>query len=520
MKSADKIFDSIKTYVKKTFRRNDYDKKAAVTACYIYEKGFDYFKIGKDKVDRVLNGRVSFVNKVFGKNVLIIGKELSFYLRSKYPPTGDKNLMGMISNELDELFPMITSPAFYFHVFEKHENYVLVDIWAWESRIASQIADQFPYNYTVPEDVLFKSADYEISVLQNHGKTFLIAHGPEGFIGTRVFIRDVSQKDMETFIRGLGAVREKIKLIRVSKAASDIGKGFSLTIPIVETEPKDYPLVLDNIAAFNLGPFLSKPWYSGLDIDFVMRVSAYSFVCYMISTYISLNRLDNTALELQSKISETNKKVMLLAEVQSKDITSKVLTALAAKVKETTPPLEVLDALAVASPQGDRYQQIQITNRNVSAMMLTLDPATAIKSLSTNPAVEFVQLVGEPQKDAKNTYKINLSITISDKDKLEQALMIQKNIVTASLPSIKVGDNSVNTLKAPSTPQPAIKTDNNINSLKVSATPQPSIKPDSDIKSLNAPSTPQPEINSDNKVNNSLKTPSSPQAQFKSGKEF
>ncbi|MBF0518439.1 MAG: hypothetical protein HQK92_01800 [Nitrospirae bacterium] len=503
MKSANKIVDGMKTYLKKTFKRNTTESKAAITACYIYESGFDYFKIGKDKVDRALNGRVSFINKIFGKNVLIIGKELSFYLRSKYPPTGDKNLMGMISNELDELFPMITSPAFYFHVFEKHENYVLVDIWAWESGISGRIADEFPYNYTVPEDVLFKSPDYEISVLQNHGKTFLIAHGPEGFVGTRVFVRAVNQRDVETFVRGLGAVREKIKLIRffVSEAAAGISKGFSLTIPVLETEPKDYPAVLDNIAAFNLSPFLSKPWYAGIDIEFVMRVSAYSFVCYMISTYMSLHRLDNTATELQSKISETNKKVLLLAEVQSKDITSKVLTALATKVKETMPPLEVLDALALASPQGDRYQQIQITNRNVNAMMLTADPASAIKSLSTNPAVEFVQLVGEPQKDAKNSYKINLSITIADKDKLEQALMIQKNIVTASLPSLKVGDSNLNSMKAPSSPQSVIKSDNNLNSLK-------------------APSTPQPAIKSDNKVNNSLRTPSSPQVQFKSGKEF
>ncbi|MEO5355983.1 MAG: hypothetical protein H7844_01640 [Nitrospirae bacterium YQR-1] len=477
LKPIKKILGGIKRYFKSVFRHNRQDSKTTITACYAYENGFDYFKIGKDGVERVLNGNVSFINKIFGRNVLIIGKEISFYLRSKYPPASDKNLMGMISNELDELFPMISSPVFYFHVFEKHENYVVVDIWAWESRIAGRLANEFPYNYTVPEDVLFKSSEYEVSVFFTGGRTSLVAHGPEGFIGTRLYIRAVTAKDVETFIRGLGSAREKIRAVKFFVSETDLGlsNGFALSIPVLETVRKDYPAALEYISAFNLNPFLSKPWYAGLDIDFFLRVSAYSMTCYMISTYISLSRLDGTAMELQSKISETNKKVMLLAEVQAKDITSKVLTTLAGKVAETTPPLEVLDALAAASPEGTRFQQIQITNRNVNAAMLTADPASAIKSLSTSPTVEFVQLVGEPQKDAQDKYKINLSITVADSVRLSKVLLSQKAIVEAPLPALTTGSASVNTIKAPSSPQAVIKS-GQINTLTTPSSPQAVIK--------------------------------------------
>ncbi|KWT90992.1 hypothetical protein [Candidatus Magnetominusculus xianensis] len=450
--------------------------------CYARVDGCDFYKVSKSGISAATGGASSMVNKLTGKNVLVIGRELLYYWREKYPPLlqkTQKNLSGIISNDIADMFPMLSTPAFRFSVFESHANYTLVDIWAWESRMVEGLAKDFYYNYLVPEDLLFVSGEPEATIYAVGEKIYAFAHGPKGFIGFRSLTSPLSESGVEVFLRGLGAYRQLVRRINVYGIDFMPG-GAVMDIPINTIGDNGFPAALRGITTFKLTPFKTRTWHSALNTELLFRVALYSMAAYLVSSYLSIKKLDMSLEDIEMETAKTTKKINELAELQDKDVTAKLLIALAKKVSDFTPPLDVLEVLTRVITDGAYVTQLNINNRNVDVNIVSADPSGVINKLSSLKEVEAVKLVGEPAREGQ-TYRFRLSIDMREvvsgdsntssspviitTPSVPQAATLQGTFSRTSIPAAVINANP-NSVGAPaghtnkaSSPAAIIKTD-------------------------------------------------------------
>jgi hypothetical protein len=456
----------------------------SLTVCYVRGGGRDFYKISKAGISAAIGGDSSLVNKITGKNILVLGRELLYYWREKYPPSIQKNLKGILSNDVAELFPMISDPSFHFNVFESHPNYTLVDIWAWESRVVEDLAKGFYFNYLIPEDLLFVSEAAEVTIYAEGDKVYAFAHGPNGFIGFRTLAAPLTEGGVEVFLRGLGAYRQRLESINICGIPPPAGAAV-MDIPIHIIEDNGFPVSLRGLSYFNsltplnvlkLAPFKTRMWYSAVDTELLFRVALYSMAAYLVSSWLSINKLDTSLEDIERETTRVTKKINELIELQDKDVTAKLLMALAKKVSEFTPPLDVLGVLTRAIPDGSYVTQLIINNRNADVNIVSADPSGVISKLSTSKEVENVKLVGEPSREGQ-VYKFRLSIDMRDTisgssnasspgfiatASVPQAVVTQRAAGKTSIPAaiMNVNPNSVGTpVNKASSPSAAIKTD-------------------------------------------------------------
>ncbi|MBF0556143.1 MAG: hypothetical protein HQK96_16590 [Nitrospirae bacterium] len=383
----------------------------SLTVCYARGAGCDFYNVSKAGISAALSGNSSMVNKIMGKNILVIGKELVYYWREKYPPLIQKNLKGIISNDVSELFPMIANPAFHFNVFESHANYTLVDIWAWESRVVEEVAKGFHSNYLIPEDLLFVSDAPEATIYAQGEKIYAFAHGPNGFIGFRTLAVPLSESGVEVFLRGLGAYRQQMRRVNVCGVNLLPGGPVMdiMDIPVNTIEDTGFPVSLRGLNALKLAQFKTRPWHSAVDTELLFRVALYGMAAYLISSYMSIKKLDTSLEDIERETARVTKKINELIELQDKDVTAKLLVGLAKKVSEFATPLEVLEVLTRSLADGAYITQLNINNRNADVNIVSANPSGVISKLSTLKEVETVKLVGEPSREGQ-TYRFRLSI--------------------------------------------------------------------------------------------------------------
>ncbi|MBF0459166.1 MAG: hypothetical protein HQK99_14845 [Nitrospirae bacterium] len=442
----------------------------AITVCYARRSGCDLYKISKTGISAALR-EASPVNKIFGKNVLVLSRELVYYWREKYPPSVQKNLKGIISNDVVELFPMIANPAFHFNVFESRTNYTLVDIWAWESRVVEELGKNFYSNYLIPEDLLFASETAEATIYAEGGNVYAFAHGPKGFIGFRTLTSPLSESGVEVFLRGLGLYRQEIRRINVC-GINFMPGGTVMDIPINTIEDDGFPLSLRGLNTVKLSAFKTRTWHSSINTELLFRVALYSMAAYLVSSWLSIKKLDTSLEDIGRETSKVTKKITALAELQDKDISAKLLVALAKKVSEFTPPLDVLEVLTKSLKEGSYVMQLNITNRNADINIVSAEPSGVINKLSTLKEVETVKLVGEPSREGQS-YRFRLSIdmrsTISNASSPAliaappgpQATVRQGTLNKTSIPAaiINANPNSVGTpVNKASSPSAIFKT--------------------------------------------------------------
>ncbi|MBF0320800.1 MAG: hypothetical protein HQL01_13460 [Nitrospirae bacterium] len=420
----------------------------SLTVCYARLGACDFYKISKAGISAAAREPSSLINRLTGKNILVLGKELFYYWREKYPPAIQKNLKGIISNDAAELFPMIAKPSFHYKVFEAHANYTIVDIWAWESRVADELTKgvgnpsrkDFYFNYLIPEDLLFRAEAPEAAIYAEGGKIYAIAYGPNGFIGFRTLSPPLKEGDIEVFLRSLGAYRQQLKAINLSGITLSAG----MDIPPVHIidNSTGCPVSLLGLNSFKLAPFRTKTWHSALDTQLLFRIAMYSMAAYLVSSFLSIKKLDTSIEDIEKETSKVTKQINELAELQDKDVTAKLLIALAKKVSEFTPPLDVIEVLTRAIPEGSYVTQLNITNRNVDVYIVSADPSGVISKLSTSKEVEAVKLVGEPTREGQ-TYKFRLSIDMRDTISASSSASSPAAITTASIPQAVVAPQAV-----------------------------------------------------------------------------
>ncbi|MCG6553619.1 MAG: hypothetical protein L7F77_14945 [Candidatus Magnetominusculus sp. LBB02] len=421
----------------------------SLTVCYAKKAGCEFYKISKAGISVALNGKT---NKFMGKNVLVLSRELVFYWREKYPPLQQKtqkNLKGIISNDLAEMFPMIAAPAFHYNIFESHANYTLVDIWAWESRDVEALAKEFPLNYLIPEDLLFVSAQMEATIYAEGEKVYAIAHGPNGFIGSRSLAIPLTESGIEVFLRSLGACWQEIK--RLNLCGMDLPSCSAIMdIPINAIKDEGYPISLKGLNSFKLAPFSTRSWQSAVDKELLFRIVVYSMAAYTASSWLSMRKLDMSIEDIERETAKASKRITELAELQDKDVTAKLLVALAKKVGDLTPPLDVIEVLSRVISDGSHVTQLNINNRNVDVNLVSADPSGVINKLSTIKEVETVKLMGEPTREGQS-YKFRLSLEMRDTISTTNANNASSTAFTAAMsappaaitPQAAVGKTSV-----------------------------------------------------------------------------
>ncbi|WP_420266567.1 hypothetical protein [Candidatus Magnetominusculus dajiuhuensis] len=405
-----------------------------LTVCYARGAGCNFYNVSKAGISVALSGNSSLVNKIMGKNILIVGRELVYYWREKYPPSVQKNLKGIISNDVAEMFPMIANPAFHFNVFESHANYTLVDIWAWERRVVEEVSKGFYSNYLIPEDLLFISEAPEATIYADGEKIYAFAHGPNGFIGFRTLAVPLSESGVEVFLRGLGAYRQEMRCVNLC-GVNLLNGGPIMDIPINFIEDTGFPVSLRGLNSLRLSPFRTRSWHSAVNTELLFRAALYCMAAYLVSSYMSIKKLDASLEDIERETARVTKQINELAELQDKDITAKLLVALAKKVSKFAPPLGVIEVLTRSLADGAYVTQLNINNRNVDVSIVSANPSEVISKLSALKEVETVKLVGEPSREGQ-TYKFRLSIDMRDTIAGTSNASSPAAFITTSTPSI------------------------------------------------------------------------------------
>ena len=87
----------------------------AMVVAYWHKDGLDIYRFVDKKPVRQASGgleEIKPIRKIFDKKVLIIGRELLFHTRKRYPPAPIKKLTKAVEIEVKDIFP-ISKPAFH-----------------------------------------------------------------------------------------------------------------------------------------------------------------------------------------------------------------------------------------------------------------------------------------------------------------------------------------------------------------------------------------------------------------------
>ena len=339
------------------------------------------------------------IRRVFGKKVLIVGRELILHTKKRYPPAPVKKLIKAVELEIKDIFP-ISKPAFYCQVDESSAAFTTLDIWAWDSEPYGRIRGIFPFHFVLPEDLVFSSEVSEIKIFQYRGMTHMLAHSGHRFLGgTSSPEGGIDEKSMERFLSGLGRDRPEIKQIKVYGDLS-----FRLKegeIPnISRVTQGDYPICMDHLAALNLGPFEVKEEFRlAPKIDFLCRVAIYMILGYGLMLHLTTKNYDQKAIEIRQKINAIDTKIFPKGTEQKVEDYSGVIKEVNDKLFTRRSPLKVMDTVAQNLPMGSFITRMALNENNLEVYVSSRDPLSVIKALGGAEGIKTVQLKGSPGKD-------------------------------------------------------------------------------------------------------------------------
>ncbi|MBF0565004.1 MAG: PilN domain-containing protein [Nitrospirae bacterium] len=384
----------------------------AANVCYLDSDGASFYKVGKKGVRPMSGGRPSRVGMVLGRKILLLSHGLLYFTREKYPPSSLKNLSGIIANEIGDLFPTLSEPMFHFEVSGAHKNYTMVNVWAWQREPVENIAGTFGYDYIIPEDVLFVSAEPEITVFTHKAHVFAIAHGAGGVVSARVLPYPPRPADFELFCRSLGSFGESVARVRTYLPEEFPPSSFG--IAVVRYEPTQHPLSLYSLQGFAPGRFKTSGWMKSLDVGHMSRIPAYALAAYLVASYLSVRGLDNAMLKARDEIKKVNGNISFLAALKEKDTDGKTLDALVQKTTAIPSTLAVMDMVSGVMPSGTYFSRMSIKDRLVEMGVVSTDPTAVIRAFGQSPHFTDVRLGGDPVKDGSGTYRFQLTVSVAE----------------------------------------------------------------------------------------------------------
>ena len=364
---------------------------------YLHKQGVNFYKIKEGKIYEISQESLKFA-KFFSKKLLVIARELLFYTRRSYPAIPLSKLKRAIQIDLPNLFP-IQNLDFTIRVFEATEKGQIVDVWAWSKDEYERVSKTFPFQYVIPEDLLFVDEEKALKIFYARGVYHLIACAKGRFLGG-LSLANLTQKDVELFLAGLTLARSTPFLEEIKKVIiyGDILKDLNLNMMVVRIPSRPYPVSLEGISKINLKEFKVRKAIP-LRIDFLFRVPIYALAGYSVFLFFTAKNYEVALQDLKGKISELDKK---LTSLENKTSAPKDYSALVEevnkKVSATLSPLTVMNELAKKLPPGCTVNRLVLNEKNLQLSLTFEDPLEVISALESSKMVKSVKVEGTPVK--------------------------------------------------------------------------------------------------------------------------
>jgi hypothetical protein len=223
-----------------------------------------------------------------------------------------------------------------------------------------------------------------------------------------------SKVDLELFLMGLADSESSIKEIRFyCNTAVDVPPAL---ISRVKNYPgTDSPPFLQSLEGSSIKPFRQKNgiWPLKNSREVLLRFAIYTVLAYGLMLYLTLNNYDRALINLKNKIMTADKEINLLNPNGPSHGDREAINEFEAKIKETVPPLKILDVLAAALPEESYLKSLVLNNGILEVTVSARDPLMVIKKLSSSDRIGKVSLKGSPMKEpSMGIYSFALSVEI------------------------------------------------------------------------------------------------------------
>lgn len=428
----------------------------ATRICYLYRQGMDIYELGKggffkiNSPDTMCTGKMGEADKshtdsqrkqhikkapkgkkqspknkwqmLFNKNVLLIGKDLTFYTRQKYPPTSDKNLKGIVENDLEDLFPMVRSPVFHYKIYEKGLDSYTLDIWAYDRSVLSRVRGLFNYNYLVCEELLYESPEVELSCFRGGDLYHIVAHGAKGFLTSKMWQAPPDEDQLKLFMHSTHSFRHQIRRVNVFGGFTVSGFSKNALLP-EEAEVKEHkehhPVLAKPFKKLPLKNFKAGKPLIRLDASFALRVAIYLIIGYGIFQWHTLEHFRNTLTDLERQVRKAEGEIMHLAQKAGNNAPQtqgheEIVKFLSERFGQRPSALYILNSLAKSLPVGSVIKKISMDGPQATIDIHSPNTLETIKIVSLMEDVQKVELIGTPMKIGRTTFGFKISVIFKE----------------------------------------------------------------------------------------------------------
>ena len=387
-------------------------------AAYLGEKGMEIYQMADQGQAQLLySGSFDGLKPVSGgiqRRILILGRSRVTRIRKQYPPMKMDKLMQAIAMEAPALFPL-TDCAFHCKIAETYSTHVMLDVWAWEREPLERLKKSFTFSYVIPEDLTFLSSPSGIYIYQYGSMVHVIACGEGRFIDSASYpAAGFSKTDMELFLTGLAYSSSLIKEIRFyGNTAVDVPP--ELISRVKKIQRADIHPFLQVIEGSSIKPFRVENgrWFLNINREVLLGFSIYTVLAYGLMLYLTLHNYDKVLMDLKNKIIVTDKEINLLNQGGSLPGDKEAINNFEARMKETVPPLKILDVLAAELPEESYLKSLVLNNGILEVTVSARDPLMVIKKLSLSGRIGKVSLKGSPMKEpSTGIYNFALSVEL------------------------------------------------------------------------------------------------------------
>lgn len=373
----------------------------ALTVGYWHKDGLEVYRYTDEKPVKYASGRLDELKpvKVFGRKLLIVGRDILLHARKKYPPAPKEKLVKAVRLEIGDMFPL-SKPAFYCRVFESFSTYTVLDIWAWESEQYGRLKAIFPFHYVVPEDVAYTTSAPVLQIFRYRGIAHILAHSSAGFLaGASYPAPSLDENDVERFLFSLGRRRTDIKSIKIY-GSLPLHLKDDLVPEISDVAGGDCPLCLNYVNGLSLGEFKVREGYrlwpkAGL----VFRVSLYLVLGYALVLYLTLRNYDHAGREMQQRLQVMEGKIAATNTGQEIKDYSATVEEVNEKLGARPSPVKVMNMLARRLPPGSSVTRLVMNDNNLEVSVSSAHPLSVVKELGAAKEIKKASLKGTPNKD-------------------------------------------------------------------------------------------------------------------------
>jgi hypothetical protein len=371
-------------------------------AARYHGEDIEIYRIKKDAVETVASGPVGELKPVreWGNKVLILGKEVSFYTRKKYPALSNKDLGNAVRIDVGDIFPL-KEPSYTFKVRERAETYLLVDVWAWPRSIESEAAKCFPYTHVIPEDMAFLSQRPELTLFKGqNGITHAVAHDSEGFVGAFSFAnRTPGEQQLNLFLKNVSGITQiNVYDRKALDVAERLKARFGAAVRIVDNV--EWPASIEGARSIQL-----KGYGAGLHEDYLarlafpLRIGLYMALGCALMLYVTDRNYTSALGEMESRIERLSKDTKAVATTMKRRDETGDAKKIAAKVKGNRTPLAAMEVMATYLPEDAYVTRMVVSETGIDLSFSAKEPLKVIKSLSGAEPVKTVKLQGSPSKN-------------------------------------------------------------------------------------------------------------------------